>query len=145
MPSIRMGQKSGRLRLACCVPIRTLPPPPLSPRMGPFMWGLGSLSNRLFAINPNGTQKWAFLLGDEFERSIQSSPTIGADGTIYVGSLNGKFYAINPNGTQKWVLTTTSAIYSSVAIGVTDHLCGAYKQPFLGDQSGWHSEVGLSN
>jgi outer membrane protein assembly factor BamB len=64
--------------------------------------------------NP-GTLKWAF----SGEGSIDSSPVVGADGTIYVGSENGNLYAVNPDGTQKWHLATgTSDRFSSPAIGI---------------------------
>ena len=46
----------------------------------------------------DGTLKWTFQTGD----GIESSPTIGKDGTIYVGSHDGYLYAINNNGTEKW-------------------------------------------
>jgi hypothetical protein len=48
---------------------------------------------------------------------MNSSPAIGADGTIYVGSADGT-YAINPNGTQKWLFPISSwDRNSSPAIG----------------------------
>jgi outer membrane protein assembly factor BamB len=57
--------------------------------------------NKLYAVNPNGTMKWSFGLGDGHIH--QSSPTISADGTIYFGTDDtGYIYAVNPNGTQKW-------------------------------------------
>jgi len=46
----------------------------------------------------NGTIKWRFKTGD----GIESSPSIGIDGTVYIGSHDGYFYAINPDGTEKW-------------------------------------------
>jgi len=60
-----------------------------------------------------GTLKWSYTTGN----SINSSPAIGADGTIYVGSEDGNLYAINPNGGLKWSYTTGSWIESSPAIG----------------------------
>ena len=62
--------------------------------------------SKLYAINPDGTDKWEFDLGDE--RYIgQSSPAIGADGTIYVGVTihiddGGEVIAVNPDGTERW-------------------------------------------
>ena len=50
----------------------------------------GSHDNKLYAINPDGTKKWEFVTGD----GIDSSPSIGTDGTIYVGSDDKKLYAI---------------------------------------------------
>ncbi|NQT47439.1 MAG: PQQ-like beta-propeller repeat protein, partial [Chloroflexi bacterium] len=51
---------------------------------------------RLFAINPDGSEKWSFLLGG-LPNQGGSSPAIAADGTIYVGSHDGKLYAIGSN------------------------------------------------
>ena len=59
-------------------------------------------------------QQWAFLTGD----SIESSPAIGSDGTIYVGSEDDHLYALNPDGTLQWAFPTYYSIDSSPAIGV---------------------------
>ncbi|GAG29055.1 unnamed protein product, partial [marine sediment metagenome] len=40
----------------------------------------------------NPDLKWTYNTNDD----VHSSPTIGADGTIYVGSMDAEFYAINP-------------------------------------------------
>ena len=82
---------------------------------------VGSMDGRLYAVNPDGTQKWVFTTGD----IIYSSPAISSDGTIYVGSDDNKLYAVNPDGGQKWAFTTvdpiedvyTGRIQSSPAIG----------------------------
>lgn len=50
-----------------------------------------SLDNYLYALNPDGTLRWKFKAGDE---GIESSPTIGEDGTIYIA---GQF---KPSGGQ---------------------------------------------
>ena len=75
----------------------------------------------LAAINPDGTQKWAFHLdfGEGPTGFLYSSPAVGTDGTIYVGAWNGTLYAINPNGMQKWALQIeyNDHLYSSPAIG----------------------------
>lgn len=57
-----------------------------------------SPAGKLFAIAPNGSQKWVFPTNDW----IDSSPAIAKDGTIYFGCWNGNLYAVNPDGTQKW-------------------------------------------
>ena len=49
--------------------------------------------------------KWSYTTG----LNVESSPAIGADGTIYVGSYDNKIYAINPDGTLKWSYTTGGA------------------------------------
>ena len=41
--------------------------------------------------------------------NIDSSPAIGADGTIYVGSRNNNLYAIKPDDTLKWAFTGMDA------------------------------------
>ena len=67
----------------------------------------------LLAINPDGSQKWAFKTGDTVY-----SPVIGSDGTIYVGSWDENLYAINPDGSKKWAFKTGNPVYrSSPVIG----------------------------
>jgi len=70
----------------------------------------------LYAINPDGTQKWVYNLN-----GVKASPAIGADGTIYVGSYDpmggGNLYAINLDGTQKWVCSVGNTT-TSPAIGL---------------------------
>lgn len=59
--------------------------------------------NRIYAIFPDGTEKWHFDLdggAQTFGASRVSSPTIGPDGTIYVASRH--LTALNPDGTLKW-------------------------------------------
>jgi len=73
---------------------------------------IGSINNNLYAVNPDGSMKWAFNSGTP----IDSSPAIGTDGTIYVGSFN-KLYAVNADGTQKWFYATGNGIGTSPTIG----------------------------
>ena len=61
------------------------------------LWGLGE-GGKIFAVNPNGTEKWRYQTGF----GVSSSPAIGDDGTIYIGSMDGYLYAMNPNGTLCW-------------------------------------------
>ena len=53
----------------------------------------------LFAVNPNGTQKWRYDFS--FTDPI-SKPAIGPDGTVYIGSDDNHLYAIDANGDFKW-------------------------------------------
>ena len=46
-----------------------------------------------------------------------SSPAIGADGTIYFGTGEGNLRAINPSGRPKWLFKTGMEIKSSPAVG----------------------------
>lgn len=55
-------------------------------------------STKLIALNPDGTQKWAFTGSQDL-----TTPTIGADGTLYAGAYSYGLYAINQNGTTKWM------------------------------------------
>jgi outer membrane protein assembly factor BamB len=75
----------------------------------------------LFAINSDGTQKWAYQLNGGaavFSSTDLSSPAIGADGTIYVTSRDAGVYGINPNGTLKGVVgPEATSLGSSPAIG----------------------------
>jgi hypothetical protein len=89
--------------------------------------------NGLYAINPDGSQKW------EFGNSVVSSPAVGADGTIYSGDLSGKLNAINPDGSAKWSFGRggcfpgdASMIISSPAVGAdgTIYVGSACKAPF---------------
>ncbi|MFQ5604071.1 MAG: PQQ-binding-like beta-propeller repeat protein [bacterium] len=75
-----------------------------------------SYDNYLYAINPDGTLKWKFLAGS----SNDSSPAIGADGTIYIGSssyYDKKFYALNPDGSVIWIYIPDLGITHPPAIG----------------------------
>ena len=63
--------------------------------------------NKLFAVNSNGTLKWAYSTGG----AIVSSPAISTDGTVYIGSSHDStLRAINPDGSLKWAYTAGGAI-----------------------------------
>jgi outer membrane protein assembly factor BamB len=49
--------------------------------------------------------------------TVNSSPVINSDGTVYVGSNDHNLYAFNPDGTVKWAYDTGSAIMESPTIG----------------------------
>ncbi|MFC2142885.1 PQQ-binding-like beta-propeller repeat protein [Candidatus Aenigmatarchaeota archaeon] len=87
-----------------------------------------SLANYLFAVNPDGTEKWKFPV--KRSDSIWCSPTIDDDGTIYIGSYIyekgssdevGYLFAVNPDGTEKWKFETTH-VHPSTAIGINGEL-----------------------
>ena len=61
----------------------------------------------------NGGIKWMVRIGG----GIDSSPSIGADGTIYVGGIEyGVLYALYPNGTEKWQFRTHDWMSSTPAL-----------------------------
>ncbi len=77
---------------------------------------------KLYAVYPNGTRKWAFDLG--LDRWIgHSSAAISAEGTIYIGTVvgdgkGGEIIAINSNGTEKWrKWLANTAVNSAPSIG----------------------------
>jgi len=64
---------------------------------------ISSCDWKVYAINPDGTQRWAFDTGAVMTWS--SSPAVGADGTVYAGNDDGYLFAIHPDsGTEKWSL-----------------------------------------
>lgn len=68
----------------------------------------------LFAINPNGSEKWRF---DFPCCNPVSRPAIGSDGTIYIGNDDNYLYAINPDGTQKWRFRAGGDVRSEPLVG----------------------------
>lgn len=79
----------------------------------------------VYAINPDGSEKWRVQTDSTFIRS--SGPAINVDGTIYVGATiypdrdrsGGVLYAFNPDGSEKWRVHTGEYghIYGSPTIG----------------------------
>jgi outer membrane protein assembly factor BamB len=68
----------------------------------------------LFAVYPNGTEKWHYKTEDW----ITSTPALAEDGTLYVGSWDCYLYAFNStNGNIKWKLGLGASLSSSPAIG----------------------------
>src|SRR5690242_11962099 len=60
------------------------------------------------------TQKWTYRTGD----AVQSSPAIGADGTVFLGSNDNNVYALDGNtGALKWSYATQGPVVFSPAIG----------------------------
>jgi outer membrane protein assembly factor BamB len=68
---------------------------------------------KVYAINPDGTEKWRFQTGGYM---TGSSPVIAEDGTIYIGCWDSKLYALNPDGTKKWAVVIGGNVASSPAI-----------------------------
>ncbi len=78
-----------------------------------FGGNYGGLPWYLFAVYPNGTEKWKYKTGGLISGS---SPAIDDNGTIYVGSWDGYLYAINSNGTLRWKFSSGDIIPSSPVI-----------------------------
>lgn len=80
---------------------------------------LGDDSGTVYAVNPDGTEKWRFRTMSE--RIFTSGVTINADGTIYIGTTgtsggNSFVYALNPDGTEKWRFNAGWHVYGAPAI-----------------------------
>ena len=95
-----------------------------SPTLGPdgtIYFGLeigaansAATAGRMYALNPDGTEKWTFDTDDW----VDASALVGSDGTVYFGSWDGTFYALNgETGQVKWTLETEAFIVSSAAQG----------------------------
>lgn len=67
------------------------------------VFGLESSNHRL---------QWSYPTGG----TVESSPAIADDGTIYVGSYDNNLYAVTPDGNLKWQFPTGDKIESSPAI-----------------------------
>ena len=62
-----------------------------------------------------GTLLWSFETEGD---SVSSSPSIGADGTLYIGASDKKVYALDgKTGAKKWEFITKYIVHSSPAIG----------------------------
>jgi outer membrane protein assembly factor BamB len=77
-----------------------------------YFGDMGSHGSDLYAVNPDGTEKWRYKTG----MWIWSAPAIDEDGTVYVGSFDSWLYAINPDGTEKWSIGTGGNVAGSPAI-----------------------------
>ena len=90
----------------------------------------------LYALNPDGTFKWKYILNDGLTVYMRGSPAIGADGTIYFSSSylndgwNAKLNAIKSDGTLKWGYSVSQGDYggniASPAIGTDGTIYFAY-------------------
>ena len=79
---------------------------------------------KMYAVTPSGEVKWSFDFGAHLGPTplltsqeqgpggggggasgigSGASPTVGADGTVYIGANNSNMYAVNPDGSLKWL------------------------------------------
>ena len=84
------------------------------------MYGRNQLhtSNSPFLMNPltDGKLRWKLFMGSQ----IQSSPSIGTDGTIYFGTDAGLVYAVSSTGEVIWKYQTRGAVISTPALSQKD-------------------------
>lgn len=91
--------------------------------------GVVVAKGRLLAIDPKGNLKWEYKgTGKKSTSSIDSTPAIAGDGTIYVTdtyysrygdfvALSGNIHAVTPSGKQKWMHEIGSYTDASPVIG----------------------------
>jgi outer membrane protein assembly factor BamB len=70
---------------------------------------IGSFDGKLYALNPDGTTKWALLMPPDSSVRVLTSPLLGSDGTIYVGTefgggstWFGRVCAVTPPASVAW-------------------------------------------
>ena len=69
--------------------------------------------NNVYAINPNGTQKWA----EKLDAAIGAFPALSADGVLYCLTNKSTLYALDASsGAIKWQQSLDGATGSAVAI-----------------------------
>ena len=104
---------------------------------------VSTVDGNLYAINPDGTQKWLVQVG-----GADGPVVVGSDQTIYVassvaigpGASAGAIIALNPDGTQKWVFDDTRAfIIAGPGIGPDGNIYAVTDLTAEGDQRGLFS------
>ncbi|MDH7563250.1 MAG: PQQ-binding-like beta-propeller repeat protein, partial [Caldisericota bacterium] len=82
-----------------------------SPSIGPDGTVYFRSEEKLFALNPNGTEKWSV----DFKGT--AIPAVGKDGTVYLGSTDKLFCAFDPDtGEILWKFTEGASLYSAATI-----------------------------
>ncbi len=70
-------------------------------------------TGRTSFIGPSSPRlRWTYRT----QASVEASPTIGSDGTIYLASTDGLLYALTPSGRLRWVFAAKDSIVSTPAI-----------------------------
>mgnify|MGYP003584873844 CR=1 FL=1 len=90
-----------------------------SPNVGPdgtiFQGNTGS---QAYAINPDGTIRWAVPAGD----AVWTVPALDEQGNSYWGSVDTRVFALDPDGGQLWQRTTLGYVTSSPALSLAGTL-----------------------
>lgn len=73
----------------------------------------GSIDTRIYALNPDGTEKWRVTTGGIID---MTTAAVAADGTIYLGSNDRILRALNPDGTVKWTYTAEDTLVCGFAL-----------------------------
>ncbi|MCX6356187.1 MAG: PQQ-binding-like beta-propeller repeat protein [Candidatus Aureabacteria bacterium] len=78
---------------------------------GRIYWGNGD-QNTLYGINSDSSVAWTYVVGG----ALESAPSIGASGEVYIGCYDNKIYAFSSAGALSWTFTTGDDVHSSPAI-----------------------------
>jgi len=82
---------------------------------------VGSYAGNLYALDTaTGSLNWKYSIAST---NIDSSPAVGADGSIYFGAEDGSVYALYPSGMLKWKYQTGgTSIWASPALGTNGNV-----------------------
>lgn len=81
---------------------------------GNIYFGSMGTDHKLYALYPNGTEKWHFKTSGA--GLVWCTPALAEDGTIYFGTWGSSlFHALHPNGTLKWIYATGPSSSPSIA------------------------------
>jgi len=76
---------------------------------------IGSTDGNLYAVNPDGSTRWAFASTADFDGA---SPALEPNGTVIDAATDGTVYALNPStGAQLWKFAAATEINTSPALG----------------------------
>ena len=78
----------------------------------------GNTGSQSYAINPDGTIKWAVPAGD----AVWTVPALDAQDTTYWGSVDARAFALDRDGQQVWQRTTLGYVTSSPALSTSGTL-----------------------
>ena len=73
------------------------------------------IDTAFYAVNPDGTRKWSFVMGD----GCEASAALGPDNMVYMGSYDGNLYAIRDMGDDyilEWTFPTGGTIDASATV-----------------------------
>lgn len=80
---------------------------------GTIYQGSDENDKKLYAINPDGTEKWRASLNS----GVYGAPAVDGNGNVYVVTLQGGVYCFTPTGAPRWASKTSIGnVSSSVAL-----------------------------
>ena len=71
---------------------------------------IGCANDSFYALNPDGSRKWASYLGDE----VLAGAAIGTGGTVFVHTTGDSLLALSPAGARLWSYRTGGGVSSPV-------------------------------